>query len=235
MKKIISSVFSCFIALSVFGQTNTFPSTGNAGVGTLSPSCWFAGKVFEIKDTRPIFKFNSTVQYSTLYFTNTAIGINHYGEFHVNHNYNAATPDQSRLIFNSYPVQNILTISSNGKVGIGTANPDQNARLSVDGKILAEELQIIVDVPADYVFDQTYRLMPLLQVSHYIKENKHLPNIPSATEIQSKGWVVGEMSNKLLEKIEELTLYMIQLKDENEELKKENMEILERLKKLELK
>ena len=61
--------------------------------------------------------------------------------------------------------------------------------------------------------------MPLSAVSDYIALNKHLPNIPSAEELQKQGWNVGHMSNKLLEKVEELTLYSIQLKKENEGLK----------------
>jgi hypothetical protein len=104
-----------------------------------------------------------------------------------------------------------------GNVGIGTTSPDQ--KLTVNGIVKAEEVQVVVDVPADYVFLPDYSLMPLDEVENYIQQNKHLPNVPSAEELKEKGWRLGEMNNKLLEKVEELTLYLIELKKENEELK----------------
>jgi hypothetical protein len=106
---------------------------------------------------------------------------------------------------------------STGNVGIGTTSPD--FKLTVNGKIKCEELQVVVDVPADYVFEKDYNLMPLSEVDKFVKENKHLPDVPNAETIKANGWPVGEMNNKLLEKIEELTLYMIELKKENEELR----------------
>jgi hypothetical protein len=63
--------------------------------------------------------------------------------------------------------------------------------------------------------------MNLLQLDNYINTNKHLPNIPSAKDIEKNGLDVGEMQRKMMEKIEELTLYLIELKKENEEIKKE--------------
>jgi hypothetical protein len=116
----------------------------------------------------------------------------------------------------SSPVKR-MTISMNGNVGIGNANPDQ--KLTVNGKIKCEEVDVVVDVPADYVFENDYSLMPLTEVARYIRENKHLPNVPNAQTLKENGWPVGEMNNKLLEKVEELTLYLIELKKENDALK----------------
>jgi len=118
---------------------------------------------------------------------------------------------------------NFFVIRHGGNVGIGTANPQ--AKLSVNGKVLAEEIEVIVDVPADYVFEDTYDLKSLEEVEEYISENGHLPKVPSAEVIKEQGWKVGEMSNKLLEKIEELTLYLIEINKELVELKKENLEL----------
>lgn len=109
---------------------------------------------------------------------------------------------------------------TSGNVGIGTLNPD--FKLTVNGKIKAEEIQVVVDVPADYVFEKGYTLMPLEEVEGFVKENKHLPGMPNAQHLINNGWQVGEMNNKLLEKIEELTLYMIEMKKELEDLKAEN-------------
>jgi hypothetical protein len=126
-----------------------------------------------------------------------------------------------------------------GNVGIGTTTIPNAYRLAVDGKIIAEELKIEFSnnwVFPDYVFQNNYKLMPLTELKSFVQENNHLPNVPSAKEVEQQGGIeVGEMSRKLLEKVEELTLYMIQenekitsiqqelekLKTENEELKRE--------------
>jgi len=109
-------------------------------------------------------------------------------------------------------------ISYTGNVGIGTINPDQ--KLTVKGKIHAEEVIIDLAVPADYVFKSTYNLMPLNEVEQYVKTNSHLPEIPSASEITKNGLNMGEMQNKLLQKVEELTLYLIEQQKRIEQLEK---------------
>ncbi len=87
--------------------------------------------------------------------------------------------------------------------------------------IRTEELKVDIasGVWADYVFKPNYQLMPLRDVKSYINLNGHLPNIPSAEEAESEGIKVGEMNAKLLEKVEELTLYIIQQQDEIDELR----------------
>jgi hypothetical protein len=124
----------------------------------------------------------------------------------------------------------MMNINANGKVGIGTANPDE--KLTVKGKIHAEEVRIDLLVPADYVFQKYYTgtsslksdyVMPTLdEVAQYTKVNNHLPSIPSAEEMKKNGVQLGEMNNLLLQKIEELTLYIIQ---QNDTLKKQSKEI----------
>ncbi len=105
-----------------------------------------------------------------------------------------------------------------GKVGIGTASPDYE--LTVKGKIHAEEVKIDLSVPApDYVFKKEYKLLSLEEVQAYINKNGHLPNIPSAEVMETEGVELGAMEMKLLEKIEELTLYL--LKQENKHQKKD--------------
>jgi len=129
------------------------------------------------------------------------------------------------------PFTDVMKILQNGNVGIGTSSIDY--KLTVNGKIKAEEVKVVVDVPSDFVFESDYTLRSLEEVEKFISENKHLPNVPSAKEIKENGWEVGEMSNKLLEKVEELTLYLIELKKENEKMKQENNELKVRIEKLE--
>jgi hypothetical protein len=105
----------------------------------------------------------------------------------------------------------------NGNVGIGVTNPVNP--LEVAGTIRAEEL-IIESGWADFVFDDNYKLHSIEEVEKHIKEKKHLPGLPTEQEVKNNGVKMGEMQVKLLQKVEELTLYMIQLNKENEELKR---------------
>jgi hypothetical protein len=120
------------------------------------------------------------------------------------------TGTQWWIVCSTLPPYSCSIFSSNtGAVGVGTTNPDQ--KLTVKGKIHAEEVIVDLNVPAaDYVFAKDYSLMPLHKVEQYVKTNSHLPDVPSATEIKDKGLSMGEMQNKLLQKIEELTLYAIE-------------------------
>jgi hypothetical protein len=115
-----------------------------------------------------------------------------------------------------------------GSVGIGTTTPDQ--KLTVKGKIHAEEVIVDLNVPvADYVFAKDYSLMPLHKVEQYVHQNSHLPDIPSATEIKEQGLSMGEMQNKLLKKIEELTLYVIEQNKSKEELEAKYNELVKKV------
>ncbi|WP_303316204.1 hypothetical protein Q4Q34_12525 [Flavivirga abyssicola] len=108
-----------------------------------------------------------------------------------------------------------------GNVGIGTnsfVDGGDTYRLSVKGKVRAEEVKVY-NTWADFVFQTGYKLPTLKEVEEYIKENGHLKDIPSAEEVKANGIELGEMNKLLLQKIEELTLYVIDLKKEIEILK----------------
>ena len=108
-----------------------------------------------------------------------------------------------------------MRLTNSGDLGIGTTTPD--AKLTVKGDIHAQEVKVDLDgaVAPDYVFYEDYNLRPLKEVQEYIHENGHLPNIPSAKEMEERGLLLKEMNLKLLEKIEELTLYVIELEKKN--------------------
>jgi hypothetical protein len=126
-----------------------------------------------------------------------------------------------------------MKIDINGGIGIGlgsTTIPGTH-KLAVGGSIIAEEVLIKLKTAwPDYVFAKNYKLKPLEEVEQFIKSNNHLPNVPSAAEVKDNGVALGENAAKLLEKIEELTLYMIELKKENDNMKKRltNLEGLKR-------
>ena len=101
-----------------------------------------------------------------------------------------------------------ITINNLGNIGIGTLTPDY--KLDVKGTIRAEEVKVDIGW-ADFVFDEDYDLQPLAKLEAYIKENKHLPDIPSAKKVEEEGLAMAEMMTKQMQKIEELTLYIIEL------------------------
>jgi hypothetical protein len=103
-----------------------------------------------------------------------------------------------------------MRINSNGFVGIGTTNPTE--QLSVKGKIRAQEVKVELTNWADFVFAKDYQLPSLAETEKHIKEFGHLPGIPSAAKVARDGIELGDMNKKLLQKIEELTLYLIEMK-----------------------
>jgi trimeric autotransporter adhesin len=113
-----------------------------------------------------------------------------------------------------------LMNTQDGRVAIGTDTPANGYKLSVFGKAICEELVVqLKGAWPDYVFKKNYRLQPLAELEKFIAENKHLPNIPVAADIEKNGLQVGDMQKKMIEKIEELTLYVIELKKEIDKLK----------------
>ena len=104
------------------------------------------------------------------------------------------------------------------RLGIGTSNPQYH--LDVMGTIRAKEI-LVETTGADFVFADDYPLRPLSEVEAFITENKHLPEIQSAQEMQENGVSVSELQTKLLQKIEELTLYLIQQEETIQELRQE--------------
>jgi hypothetical protein len=94
-------------------------------------------------------------------------------------------------------------------VGIGTTNPNQ--KLTVNGTIYGKEVKVDLNVPGpDYVFEPSYKLPSLTEIETYIKANKHLPEVPSAKEMEANGINLSEMNMLLLKKVEELTLHLIE-------------------------
>lgn len=107
-----------------------------------------------------------------------------------------------------------------GNVGIGTQLPKE--KLSVNGKIRTHEIKVEID-PAnwpDFVFENSYSLPTLHETESFIKKNGHLPGIPSAKQVKENGLDLGDMNAKLLQKIEELTLHLIEMEKKNIQLQK---------------
>jgi hypothetical protein len=95
-------------------------------------------------------------------------------------------------------------------------------RLAVEGIIYSKKVKVTQTAWADYVFHPGYKLPTLKEVEQFIEKNKHLPGVPTAAEVEKSGLDLGENQATLLKKVEELTLYMIELNKKVEKLSEEN-------------
>ncbi len=117
------------------------------------------------------------------------------------------------------------------EIRVGTLGGATGFIACIGGKLIAEEVRVELEASwPDYVFDADYNLMPLEQLKKEINQHKHLPGIPSAAQIEEQGGVdLGAMQTKLVEKVEELTLYIIQLKEQNDKLQETNEKLQVRM------
>jgi Phage T4 tail fibre len=243
MKKITLSLCLLFIVYGLSAQWTTIPSTnniyntglGNVGVGTTTPAYKFevntsAGSE---QSSLGIEKVNPGTDNPGLMPT-TRLVYNWYATPKASINFHRGGGDQDGFMSFSTSATGTLVermrIFRDGNVGIGTTDPGP-FKLAVEGKIGAREVKVTLSAWADYVFNKEYKLMNLSELEAFIKKNNHLPNIPSAQEVKENGGIeLGEMNAKLLEKVEELTLYVIELKKENEEIKKTLKNLLYKVK-----
>jgi hypothetical protein len=130
-------------------------------------------------------------------------------------------------VWNTNPDQNsppnsIIYTAGSVNIGISQKTDNGNFKLSVDGNVRAESIEVYLEsIWPDYVFDKDYSLKTLTELEKFITKNKHLPNVPSASEVKDNGINLGEMDAILLQKIEELTLYIIEQQKRIEELEKQ--------------
>lgn len=136
---------------------------------------------------------------------------------------NAVAPNPSFRIWTVNTER--LIVTNTGNVGIGTSSPSSKLHVNggdirVSGGSFIDD-GVTLNVP-DYVFEPSYSLMPLTKLSDFIKENRHLPGVPSAKTVKEQGVNLSQMQMKLLEKVEELTLYMLEQKKEIDQLRAAN-------------
>lgn len=199
-----------------------FYGAGGVGGASLNLASWRDGRGAQMSFGGNVINTGGVL--ATLSFVNANSSTEKYAGAAIRAITEDAVREKTAIIFatNETPaLSNVierLRITSSGNVGIGTSNPGVY-KLNVIGKIRANEI-VVDNEGADFVFGDEYKLQSLEEVENFIKTNKHLPEIPSAKEVQENGLSLGEMQTKLLQKIEELTLYIIELKKENLEIKK---------------
>jgi hypothetical protein len=290
MKRILSSAVigvTTLLSIPSYAQTNTFPASGNVGIGTTSPQARLhtvGNHLIETNDDNVItfsntdnswqylaFKRSGTRYYwmglddgNDFYLTKEQVGnivlnptagkvvitgnyengniggrltLNHPGKTAPGAAKDWTLYNMAGSYGNSFQIwayDNIgcqaggtcaamFTIMDNGNVGIGTVNPQ--AKLAVNGDIVSKKVIVTLNGWADYVFHTTYRLRPLSEVEQYINQYHHLPEIPTAAEVEKNGLDVGDNQAMLLKKIEELTLYAIEQEKKINSLANENKEL----------
>ncbi|WP_025742732.1 hypothetical protein [Aquimarina pacifica] len=198
--------------------------SGNIGVGTISPQA-------KLNIVNPTTIGLSDLSKASLLIGTSSVGIgldpNELVVLGTDLHFGTISSHDVKFLANKST--RMFIESTNGNVGIGTTTP-QN-KLSVNGTIWAKEVKVSLTDAADWVFEEDYNLRPLEEVANYIKENKHLPEMPSADEFRQNDMKVSEMTNKLLQKIEELTLYTIeqekQLTAQNTQLQAQDKKLAE--------
>ncbi len=211
-------------------------SSGNVGIGTNGPSfgdisygnptpTLHVRRIGSSGAFKPIARFQSGPDSNN---SGAAIVINHVNDRGLILEAGRGINDQAvayfGLVNSGGTVSRFMSAVQGGHLGIGTDNPDPSHKLSVNGSIRAKE--VVVDTGwSDFVFDDDYNLRTLREVEAHIEEHGHLPEVPSAEEVESEGLSVGEAQKIMMQKIEELTLYMIDLKKENEALKERVQEL----------
>ena len=194
----------------------------NVGIGVTNPEgkLEIKGNVIIRNSLKSLQLFNGNSRFS----------------FVVPHIYQAQTEGFQGLgIYDEVHQQYRITVTNEGKVGIGTTTPRE--KLTIKGKILSEENIVVLDANTssypDYVFEDNYSLMNLSELDKYIEKNNHLPEIPTADQVKKDGLKLAEMNIKLLKKIEELTLYTIKQQKEIDRQKEIIKSLEKRIEKLE--
>jgi len=215
-----------------FFNSMIFNENGYLGIGTSQPAFQLhvsgnfgtAGNRFAV--AQGVINQNSTIE-------NWGSGSNQ-GGMAFNYDGRQTPYGASQALFRDFSIYNgkgeIIGFfdGSNKSLGIGTFSTGTH-KLAVEGSIGAREIKVEASGWSDFVFYKDYKLPTLEEVEQYITDNGHLPEIPSESEVTENGINLGEMDAKLLQKIEELTLYLIEQSKEIKELKTKNENLQERL------
>lgn len=244
-------------------QPNTFPNTGNVGIGTLNPNenlevignvkadkayvgktipdgalfngyadrnqqCKVVGFGTEASPNSHMLNIYDFPQSNYNAQSSAFISMNDRNDF-TRWRFYANTGGLSQLYYYNKNQSHFYSLKEDGNSNVFLTLPFQNSylsigtnsysdngelyKLTVNGKVRANSVKVYTDW-ADFVFQDNYNLPSLIEVERFIKKNGHLKNIPSAEEVERNGIELGEMNKLLLQKIEELTLYTIELKKE---------------------
>ncbi len=221
--------YSIGITESLSSSKLTIQANGNTGIGTINPQAKL--QIGNLGGADKRIMIPGSYNFEQL---NLSMGANGNGELEfVTHSNGESSggvklysPDGAHLFiqtaspvtsYTSLNYETRLSIMNNtGFVGIGTISPQY--KLDVIGTIRAREIKVDLN-GADFVFEKDYRLMPLDELEKFVKEQKHLPEVAPAKEMKENGTDLGDLNSKLLQKVEEMTLYIIEQNKELQVLK----------------
>lgn len=230
-----STLGDLFLNSESSGTGNTFLNANNAGfvgVGTSSPSqrlhvngsLGVTGSIKGLETNGSLDVYAASYVHDGSYLQ--LFGKDHSsvpGQVWITSGYNAnGSGSDDAIVFgtkqndqsNNFVRNEHMVIHADGRVKIGAEPVPTGYKLAVEEGIITEKVKVAVAGTtdwSDYVFADDYKLMPLQDLRAYVAENKHLPGVPSAEEVVNQGLDLGKMDAKLLEKVEELTLYIIEL------------------------
>ena len=217
-KSILMSVLLFAIAFSVNAQWTTnsygiYPLNLNhhLSVGVYTPN---TPMEFTVKGQQIIYGPEASLLFGGL--ENTTVG---WGQYGIEYNVSAGGLNFWKPWGSNGAKNWVLFLHDDGRVGIGTNVLTDGFKLTVAGGINAQRVLITELAGADFVFENGFHLMSLLELEQFVKNNKHLPDVPSAKEMEENGLDMGEFQILLLQKVEELSLYIIQQQKEIDELK----------------
>jgi len=226
----------------------TVSNIGNVGIGTTVPEALLdVGKTLNSGDLGSVLArlpegntlgggtYLGIKGYDTQ-LTGTVTNVRDVKSFSIEHSFYGVTNNSinffrgdgytgGSIAFNTNDNTERMRILYNGNVCIGTSD-SKGYKLAVAGNAIAESMTVKLQANwPDYVFKKEHALMPLADLKTYIDKNQHLPEIPSADEVEKNGQDLGEMNKLLVKKMEEMTLYMIEKDKEIKELQKQVAEI----------
>jgi hypothetical protein len=211
MKIVLTAIVTILIIQSANAQNTPWSTTGNIGIGTISPTTPLTVNGIILANISNASGDNSNIQFGNANAATSsgdkrgAIWLDNDGrlKFRSVTGYGIAF----RNVSNTYDIMNV---TDNG-LSIGTANVPTGYLFSVNGSAIATSMTVKLNANwPDYVFKPSYHLASLNEINDYISQNHHLPEIPSAQEIAKDGLNIGEMNKILVKKVEELTLYLIE-------------------------
>ena len=240
--ELLLTIFGAFTIQFSVAQTNVFPASGNVGIGVSNPSekLEVEGNVrakqinvvssdFQLAELGPqalrtgLGRVDATVR--SLHYelssdwdaaqiqlrAGSSSGTR--STLRLQGNWNGHASDgKGGLYFGPNGVDTHVMLH-NGNVGIGTLTPD--SKLSVNGNIRAREIKVETSGWPDYVFETDFSLPSLADTERFINKHGHLPDVPKAAEVEANGVSLGEMNKILLQKIEEITLHLIDMEKKN--------------------